>query len=66
MGRRKIGRLSAFEKRDMWERWKRGETLTEIAGALGQWPATIFVLLRGRGGIYEPPHRRSSLSLTLS
>jgi IS30 family transposase len=50
----------------MWERWKRGETLTEIAGALGQWPATIFVLLRGRGGIYEPPHRRSSLSLTLS
>lgn len=66
MGRRKIGRLSAFEKRDMWERWKGGETLTEIAGALGQWPATIFVLLRGRGGIYEPPHRRSSLSLTLS
>lgn len=65
MSKRAFQRLSEGEKRAIWERWRQGESLSDIARALAKWPAVVFVQLQRRGGIYEPPRRRSRLSLTL-
>ena len=56
--------LSTEQKADLWERWKRGESMSEIGIALGKRAASIFGVLARDGGIYRPPRRRSPLALT--
>ena len=58
--------LSAIEKRDIWSRWKAGQSLHEIGRAFGKEHSSIRCLLLPRGGIPPAARRRSRLALTLS
>jgi len=56
---------SARERRELWERWKRGESISEIGRALDRAPGTIHCTIREHGGVAPPERRRSPLALTL-
>lgn len=56
---------SAQERRELWERWKRGESVSEIGRALDRAPGTIHCTIRQEGGISPRERRRSPLALTL-
>ena len=56
--------LSAIDKREIWSRWKAGETLHEIGRAYGKCHNTIRAVLLPRGGIPPLARRRSRLALT--
>ena len=62
---RKRREYSAAERRELWQRWKRGESFADIARALDRVPATIYCTIRREGGIAPPERRRSRLALTL-
>jgi len=66
--RRKYKRegFSAAQKRELWSRWKRGESLSAVARALGKRTSSIHVHLAQTGGICPRPRRRSRLALTLA
>ena len=53
------------ERNELWERWRRGETISDIGRALDRAPGTIFCTLTERGGVAPRPRRRSRLALTL-
>lgn len=58
-------KYSVQERRELWERWKRGESVTEIGRALDRAPGTISCTIRAYGGVPPRSRRRSCLSLTL-
>src|SRR5262249_21770194 len=58
--------LSAIEKRDVWSRWKAGQTLHEIGGAFDKPHSCIRAVLLPRGGIPPIARGRSRLALTLA
>jgi IS30 family transposase len=58
--------FSAIEKRDVWSRWKAGQSLHEIGRAFDKPHSSIRCLLLPRGGIPPAARRRSRLALTLS
>jgi IS30 family transposase len=58
--------LSAIEKRDIWSRWKAGQSLHEIGRAFDKPHNSIRCLLLPRGGIPPLARRRSRRALTLS
>lgn len=58
--------LSAEQKAELWERWKRGQSLSEIGLALDKHAASIFGVLGHNGGIYRPQRRRSPIALTMA
>ncbi len=62
----RIGRpgLSAEQKRELWARWKAGESLSDIGRALGKHAGSVFCVVLAKGGIAPPPRTRSRLSLT--
>jgi len=62
---RKRREYSAVERRELWERWKRGESISDIARALDRAPGTIHYTIRRHGGVVPPERRRSRLALTL-
>ena len=66
MQRVRRSRMSVSDKAAMWERWKRGESLSEIGRALDRTPGAIFHVVRARGGIPPAPRCRSSRALTVS
>lgn len=49
-------RLSPTEVRDLWRRWRLGETQTQISLALGVRPSKIFDVIQARGG-FSPAER---------
>lgn len=51
--------LNAVGKAEMWQRWKAGESISEIARALEKGPGSIFGTLRDKGGIAPAPRTRS-------
>ena len=55
--------LSKLEKADLWDRWKRGESLSETARALAKNPGSMHSLLRGKDGVAPPPRRRCPKAL---
>ena len=55
--------LSAIDKREIWSRWKAGQTLHEIYGKCHN---TIRAVLLPRGGIPPLARRRSRLALTFA
>ena len=59
-------RMSVSDKAAMWERWKRGESLSEIGRALDRTPGAIFHVVRARGGVPPAPRRRWSHALTVA
>jgi IS30 family transposase len=56
---------SAVERRELWERWQGGETVSEIARALDRTPGTIHYALRERGGIAPARRRRRRSALAV-
>lgn len=54
-----------LERRELWERWQRGESVAEIGRALGRERSTIHRTIREYGGIAPLERRRSRLALTL-
>ena len=58
--------LTASQRSELWDRWKRGESLTEIGDAIGKHSGSVFGVLRTGGGIYRPPRTRSITQLSLS
>lgn len=57
--------LSASQKADLWQRWKDGQSLSEIGNALGKHAGSIHGVLSSNGGIVPTARRRSRLALTL-
>ena len=62
---RKRREYSAREHRELWERWKRGESIGDIGRALDRAPGTIHCTIRQSGGVAPAERRRSRLALTL-
>ncbi len=62
----RLGRpgMSDAQKRELWDRWKAGESVSEIPRALGHPPGSIFTLLKSNGGYVPPVRRRQSCHLT--
>jgi IS30 family transposase len=60
------GGLSAAGKKEMWERWRAGESISDIARALQKAPGSIHGMIEVTGG-FSPPHRRKRrCTLTLA
>jgi IS30 family transposase len=58
--------LSASQKQELWERWKRGQSRNDIARALAKNRGSIHYALACNGGIQPATRRRSRLALSLS
>ena len=59
------GRLTYGQSRELWRRWREGQTLTEIAAALSSSPASVFAMIRRQGGYSPPVRTRSERSLSI-
>ena len=57
-------RMSWSEKNELWKRWRRGETLRDIAHALRRAPSVVYATVGAEGGIAPRPRRRSRITLT--
>jgi IS30 family transposase len=66
MSRRVRRPLSAPERAELWRRWKQGQTVNEIARALGRWKGPLRWALKEQGGICPRGRRRAQLALTLA
>ena len=58
--------LSPEQKRELWSRWKVGESLSEIGRALGKQPGSIHGVVAANGGYVPAVRRRSPRVLTIS
>ena len=58
--------LTAEQKRELWSRWKAGESLSEIGRALGRQSGSIHVVVASSGGYVPAPRRRSPRVLSLA
>jgi IS30 family transposase len=57
-------RLTPEERRELWRRWREGQTLTAIGEALCLAPASVFAMVRRDGGFSPPDRVRPERSLT--
>jgi IS30 family transposase len=57
--------LTAEQKRELWARWKDGESLSEIGRALGKQPGSIHGVVASNGGYVPAPRTRSVRALSL-
>jgi len=64
MGRVCRPRLSWSEKNELWQRWRRGESQSEIARALHRVSSCVYTVVAAEGGIAPRPRRRASQALT--
>ena len=64
MQRVRRSRMTDSDKAAIWERWKRGESLSEIGRAINRIPGAVFHVVRARGGVPPAPRRRSTRALT--
>ncbi|MDP9479008.1 MAG: IS30 family transposase [Actinomycetota bacterium] len=60
------GGLSAAGKKELWERWRAGESISDISRALQKAPGSIHGLLEATGGFSPPERRRRRCALTLA
>ncbi len=56
--------MSAASKKELWERWRAGESISDIARALRKAPGSIHGMLEATGGISPPERRRRRCALT--
>src|SRR6188474_2830324 len=66
MRRRPRTKYTETQKALMWERWKKGETLHQIAKLFDRPHTSIRQILAESGGIRPPERCRSRLALTLA
>src|SRR5258705_11143737 len=58
--------FTAKERSELWERWKSGECVADIARSLGRRNKSgVYRILALNGGIAPAPHRRALVSLRL-
>lgn len=57
--------LSASQKAELWQRWKTGQSLSDIGRALGKHAGSVHGVLSSNGGIVPLNRQRSRLALTL-
>jgi IS30 family transposase len=57
-------RMSWSEKNELWGRWRRGESLRDIARALRRASSVAYAAVGAEGGIPPRPRQRSRLALT--
>jgi IS30 family transposase len=57
--------LPEARKKELWDRWKAGESISDISRALKKPPGSIHGVLKANGGIAPPRRRRSRWALTL-
>jgi len=55
--------LSAAQKRELWQRWKEGQSLSEIGRALERGPGSIFGVVKANGGYIPAERKRHPLAL---
>jgi IS30 family transposase len=62
----KLGRpgLSDRKKKELWKRWRKGESLSDIGRALGKRAASIYGVLSANGGITPTAKKRRESALT--
>lgn len=58
--------LSASQKAELWQRWKSGQSLSDIGRALGKHAGSVHGVVSSNGGIIPVVRRRSRLALTLA
>ena len=58
--------LSANQKKDLWVRWKDGQSLTEIGRAIGKHPGSVHGVLSSHGGIVPRTRTRCGHTWTLA
>lgn len=58
--------LYASQKAELWQRWKAGQSLSDIGRALGKHAGSIHCVVSLNGGIVPAVRRRSRLVLTLA
>jgi IS30 family transposase len=58
--------LSAAQKADLWQRWKQGQSLSEIGRALGKHAGSIHGVVSANGGFIPPVRSRSRWALTVA
>lgn len=56
--------LTVEQKAVVWERWRRGESLSHIGRELGKHPASVFEVLKASGGISPAARFRASGTLS--
>ena len=57
--------LSLLQRRDLWRRWKSGQSLSEIGRALGKHPGSVHGVIKANGGIVPADRTRSARVLSL-
>ena len=65
MKRRRRIRYTSEQQAEIWDRWKRGETMHDIGRAFDRFHSTFSGMIRATGGIRPPVRSRSRLALTL-
>ena len=58
--------LSSAQKTELWQRWKSGQSLSDIGRALGKHAGSVHGVLSANGGILPATRCRSSRSLSLA
>src|ERR1019366_7869026 len=58
--------FTAAEKTELWDRWRRGESLKAIGRAFGKPSSSIYFQVAPHGGIRPRVQQRSRLALTLA
>ena len=58
--------MSWGQRNELWQRWRAGESLTDIGRALERDHSRVYEIVAAEGGIAPTPRRRSALALTIS
>ena len=58
------GGLSAAGKKELWKRWRAGESISDIARALQKAPGSIHTMIEATGGFSPSERRRRQCALT--
>lgn len=54
------------QRAEMWDRWKRGESMSSIGRAFNRESSSVYSMISPTGGIRPPERKRSQLALTLA
>ena len=57
-------RMTGNDKTEIWQRWKQGQSLSEIGRAIDRIPGAVFHVVRARGGVAPSSRSRSCHALT--
>lgn len=57
--------ISDAQKREIWQRWKQGQSLSEIGRALGKVPGSIHNVVSASGGFVPSVRTRAASALSL-